>query len=188
MHDRLLDDRRIALEEAFFRKESARLRERMRAEREREAARIALSGEVGLADRELLDRLVELGIRADTHQALELAPLAMVAWADGSLDAREREAVFRGAEANGIARGSAAYELLAMWTAQRPPPELRDAWCAYIAALGKELSAPQRRALEERILGRARAVAEAAGGFLGFASVSEPEAALLAELTSAFGD
>jgi hypothetical protein len=31
VHDRLLDDRRIALEEAFFRKESARLRERMRA-------------------------------------------------------------------------------------------------------------------------------------------------------------
>ena len=188
MHDRLLDDRRIALEEAFFRKESARLRERMRAERERDAARVALAGEVGLADKALLDRLVELGIRADTHQALELAPLAMVAWADGTMDAREREAVFRGAEANGIAPGSAAYELLAMWTVQRPPRELMEAWCAYIAALGKELSAPQRRALEARILGRARAVAEAAGGLLGFARVSEPEEALLAELASAFGN
>lgn len=185
--NRILDDRRAALEEAFFRKENERLRERLRKERERESTRRALASEVGIEDEALLDRLVELGIRVDTIEALVLVPLAMVAWADGRMEAREREAVLRGAEASGIVPGSPAHQLLDTWTLQRPPRELMDSWRGYIAALLAELSADQRRALEDRILGRAREVAQAAGGFLGMASVSREEEEMLAELASAFG-
>jgi hypothetical protein len=187
MADGILEDRRQALEEAFFRKENERLRARLQAEREQESARAALASEIGLQDKALLDRLVELGIHVDTIEALVLVPLAMVAWADGTMDARERAAVLRGAEASGITRGSPAYELLDSWTTQRPPRELMDSWRAYIAALVVELSADQRWALEERILGRAREVAQATGGFLGMASVSREEEAVLNELKSAFG-
>lgn len=186
MADGILDDRRVALEEAFFKKENERLRARLQAERERENTRKALAGEIGLEDPALLDRLVELGIRIDTIEALVLVPLALVAWADGKMDAREREAVLRGAEAAGITAGSPAFGLLDTWTKQRPPRELLDSWRAYISELMKELSADQRWALEERILGRARKVAEATGGFLGMASVSREEEAVLAELKSAF--
>jgi hypothetical protein len=184
--ERILDDRRAALEEAFFRKENERLRERLRREREREATRKALAGEMGIEDEALLDRLVDLGIRVDTIEALVLVPLAMVAWADGKMEARERTAVLRGAEASGIAPGSPAHLLLDTWTLQRPPRELLDAWRAYIAALVAELSADQRSALEARILGRAREVAQAAGGFLGVASVSREEEEMIAELATAF--
>ncbi len=187
MADAILEDRRKALEEAFFRKENERLRARLQAEREQESARAALASDVGLQDKALLDRLVELGIHVDTIEALVLVPLAMVAWADGKIDARERDAVMRGAEASGITRGSPAHQLLDSWTAQPPPPALMDSWHAYIAALVVELSADQRWALEERILGRARAVAQATGGFLGIASVSREEEAVLKELESAFG-
>jgi hypothetical protein len=187
MAERILDDRRQALEEAFFRKENARLRARLQAEREQESARNALADEIGLENKALLDRLVELGIHVDTIEALVLVPLAMVAWADGKMDARERDAVLRGAEGSGITRGSPAYELLESWTVERPPRELLDSWRAYIAALIAELSADQRWALEERILGRARAVAQATGGFLGISSVSREEEAMLKELESAFG-
>ena len=187
MAERILDDRRQALEEAFFRKENERLRARLHAERENESTRKALAEEVGLEDKTLLDRLVELGIHADTVEALMLVPLAMVAWADGKMDARERDAVLRGAEASGITRGSPAHDLLDSWTTQRPPPELMASWRAYIAELVKELSADQRWVLEERILGRAREVAQATGGFLGVASVSREEEAVLKELESAFG-
>jgi hypothetical protein len=187
MKERILDDRRVALEEAFFNRENERLRERLRKEREREWTRKALAAEMGLENEVLLDRLVELGIRADTVEALVLAPLAMVAWADGKKDERERDAVLRGAEASGITSGSPAYELLDTWTKQRPPREMMDSWRAYIGALGKQLSADQRRALEARILGRARAVAQATGGLLGIASVSREEEAIIAELASAFG-
>jgi hypothetical protein len=61
-----------------------------------------------------------------------------------------------------------------------------EAWRAYIAALLGELSTEQHRELEERILGRARAVAQATGGLLGIASVSREEEAVLTELANAF--
>lgn len=188
MADNVLEARRVALEEAFFRKENERLRERLKTEREREAERAALASEFGLRDEALLDRLLELGIRIDTVEALALAPLALVAWADGKMEAREHDAVMKGAEGSGIAPGSRGYALLETWTTQRPPAELIESWRAYIKALVSELSADQRDALEERILGRARAVAEAAGGFLGLAKVSKEEETMLAELRRAFGD
>ena len=62
-----------------------------------------------------------------------------------------------------------------------------DSWKQYIAALCKELSADQRWHLEEKIVGRARAVAEAAGGFLGLGSrVSRVEEEILSEMEHAF--
>jgi hypothetical protein len=188
MADNVLESRRIALEESFFRKENERLRERMRIAREREAARQALASELGLRDEALLDRLLDLGIRIDTVEALALAPLAFIAWADGKMEPHEHDAVMKGAEGSGIAPGSPGYALLETWTKQPPPAELMDSWRAYIQALVRELSAEQRASLEERILGRAHAVAKAAGGFLGLAAVSKEEEAMLAELKRAFGD
>jgi hypothetical protein len=186
MPDGLLDDRRNALEEAFFRKENEKLRAKLQAEREREAVRKALAGEAGIQDEALLARLVELGIRVDTVEALVLVPLVMVAWADGKMEAAERAAVLRGAEASGFTPDKPAYALLEAWTKQRPPAELMSSWRSYIDALVKELSADQRWALEERIVERARAVASASGGFLGMAKISKAEEAVLAELAKAF--
>lgn len=188
MADRMLDQRRQALEEAFFKKENERLRAKLAAEREREATRQALASECGLEDDALLDRLMELGIRVDTIEALVLVPLVEVAWADGRMDPRERDAVLKGAEASGFAPGSPGYALLEAWTRERPPAELMESWRTYIAALVQELSADQRWELEEHILARARAVAEAAGGILGLAKVSKEEEAMLAELERAFGE
>jgi hypothetical protein len=94
----------------------------------------------------------------------------------------------KGAEGSGIAPGSPGYALLETWTKQPPPAELMESWRAYIPALVGELSAEQRAALEEQILGRAHAVAKAAGGFLGLAAVSKEEEAMLTELERAFAD
>ncbi len=186
MANGILDDRRVALEEAFFHKENERLRAKLAAERVREATRAALAGEFGLSDEALLDRLIDLGIRIDTIEALMLVPLVEVAWADGKMEERERAAVLKGAAGSGLGPGSPGYSLLETWTQQRPPPDLLESWRSYMSALLVELSADQRQALEERILGRARAVAEAAGGFLGLAKVSPEEEAVLAQLKRAF--
>ena len=183
---RILDERRQALEEAFFRKESERLRLRLHEERERREARDALGRQCGLSDATLLDRLVVLGIRADTVEALVLVPLVEVAWADGEMDPRERNAVLRAAASVGIAKGSPGYALLESWTEERPSPDLLESWRAYIATLGRALSADHRWHLEEQVMGKARAVAKAAGGFLGIARVSKEEEAVLAELEAAF--
>lgn len=186
MSNGALDARGAALEEAFFQRENERLRERLRAERERAETREALARDTGLQDDSLLERLVELGIHLETLEALVLVPLVEVAWADGQMDERERDAVLRAAEARGMTSGTPGHALLESWTQERPAPALMESWRAYIAALCKDLSADHRWHLEEQILGNARAVARAAGGFLGLAKVSKAEEAVLAQLEAAF--
>jgi tellurite resistance protein len=184
-----MQDRGRALEEAFFKKQHEQQLAKLRSEQERAETREALAAASGITDDpELLDRLVALGIHAETLAALTLIPLVEVAWADGKMDAREREAILRGAESSGIQPGSPSYGLLEIWSHDRPAPELLETWKTYIRALVEELSADQKWHLEEKIIGRARAVAEAAGGFLGLgAKVSAEEEAMLAELEQAFG-
>jgi hypothetical protein len=95
--------------------------------------------------------------------------------------------VLSGAEANGVAVGSAGYELLESWLQRRPGPELLRAWGEYMVGVSSALGEDDRRALKEQILGRARAVAESAGGILGLLNrVSAEEERVLAQLEKAF--
>lgn len=56
----------------------------------------------------------------------------------------------------------------------------------YVAELSKTFAPEAKRALSHDLLGRARAVAEAAGGFLGLGKISSSEQAVLTELERAF--
>jgi len=183
-----MKERGRALEEAFFKKQHEQQLAKLRLRQEQEEAREALAAASGISDADLLDRLAALGIRAETLAALTLIPLVEVAWADGRMEARERDAILRGAESSGIQPGSPSHALLEIWTHDRPAPELLESWRRYIGSLVTELSADQKWHLEEKLVGRARSVAEAAGGFLGIGSkVSAQEEAMLAELEKAFG-
>jgi hypothetical protein len=163
-----LEDRRAALEEAFFAKHNEELLGRMRAADAAHAAREALAAASGLADPAVLDRLVALGIRAETLSALRIIPLVLVAWADGKAPPEERNAVLGGARAAGIAPGSIAAQLLEGWLEHRPPPEFAAAWRDYARALVAGLPVAERDALRAAVLRECHAVADARGGFLGF--------------------
>lgn len=182
-----MEERGRALEEAFFKKQHSKQLEKLRQQQEREETRRALVEASGIDDTDLIERLLSIGIHAETLAALTLIPLVEVAWADGHVDAREQEAIQKGAESTGLEPGSPSHELLRIWMRDRPAPELMESWQHYITALCAELSADQKLRLEERIIGHARAVAEAAGGFLGLGSkVSAKEEAVLQELQRAF--
>jgi len=173
------EGRRQALERAFYPASAASYRQQLRLREAEQAAVPALREASGIADEALLRRLAGLGIRADTLAALTMIPVVEVAWADGRMDARERDAILRGAESAGIEPGSPSHGLLRLWTEDRPAPALFAAWREFIAALGHELDAGERTRLAEKILGRARAVAEAAGGARGRSAVSPEEARVL---------
>ena len=189
MVEEFLGDRKRALEEEFFRKQERSLLERLRTEQATQSAREELSQASGLTDTAVLDRLISLGLQAATLAAMGLVPLVAVAWADGTLDARERQAVSVALETAGISPESPAWQLLQSWLTSPPPASLLEAWKAYMAALCPQLSASDRISLRDSTLGRARAVAEASGGFLGLGSkVSSAEEVMLRTLAEAYAD
>jgi len=187
MTKEFLGDRKKALEESFFARENAKLLDRVRAERETHEIREALAKISGIENEEILAKLCALGINADTWTAVSIAPLVEIAWADGKIDETERQAVLAGAAANGIVSGSPGYRVLENWLAHRPDGRLLEVWGAFIVGLCAELGASEREALKQQVLGRARSIAEATGGFLGLGNrVSTEEEIILAELAKAF--
>ena len=180
----ILRDRGRSLEDEFFRREDQRLTERLKELRAAEASREALSKASGITKPEVLDKLMELGIRAETVAALIVVPLVEVAWADGTLDAKERRAVI---ERSGIQPGSSGAALLDAWLDRRPDPKLLTAWTHMVQGMTAQLDAAERERLKAGLLDRARAVASASGGILGVgAKVSRAEAEVLAKLEAAF--
>jgi hypothetical protein len=176
-----------ALEEAFFRKEQERLREIQSMLHSEQSATQALREASGIDDEAVLQQLASLGVRAETLAALTLIPLVEVAWADDRMEEREREAVLAGAESSGIAVDSPSHGLLELWLDDRPASDLFAAWREFIQALCAQLSPGERLRLRENLVGRARRVAEAAGGFLGLRDpVSKVENAVLEDLATLF--
>ncbi len=182
-----LSDRKAGLENAFFARQDAELRRRMAEADARKASKAALVEVSGIRDEATLDRLLTLNITSETLAVMSLVPLVAVAWADGTLESGERSAILRAAEAGGLNRQSPSYELLDGWLAKKPSPDLIIAWKQYIAALLPELDATAQASLKNEIVGRARSVAEAAGGFLGLtARVSDAEQRVLQDLEATF--
>ncbi|HVS15656.1 MAG TPA: hypothetical protein VMV46_17155 [Thermoanaerobaculia bacterium] len=186
MSNEFLDERRKSLEELFFAKQDHELVARLRRQQQVEGDLLALRVASGIQDQPLLERLRELGLTAETVAALTLVPLVEVAWVDGYVAEREREAVLKAADHAGIEGGSDAYGLLERWLSERPAPEVLESWKSYIGALASELGDAALAVLESDVMERAWKVAEAAGGFLGAAAVSGPERDKLHELQRTF--
>lgn len=187
MSHEFLGDRRRALEEVFFARQDAELIRRLRAGGAPGVRKQALSAASGITDDDLLENLCAIGIGSDTLVTLTLVPLVAVAWADGTLDDAERAALLSAAGRAGLDPAGPAYQLLSQWLAEPPGPHLVETWADYVRGTSANLHEDDRQALKLQLLGRARRVAEAAGGFLGRPSqVSAAEEAMLAKLGNAF--
>jgi hypothetical protein len=182
-----LGDSAKAMEESFFAKHNEALRQTLRESEELLTRKQALSIASGFTDDSLLDKLVALKLEGGTLAALALIPLVAVAWADGRIDKEERAAVLSAAEGAGLHKDNANYQLLEQWLAAPPPLDMVIKWKAYIQALSATLNEENKQELKSTLLGRARAIAGATGGFLGIGSkISKAEEAVLAELERAF--
>ena len=184
--DSPLADRERALEDAFFKKENERLIEELRAEREREAGRDALAEKLGLEGTAVLDSLLDQGLTAESATALRLIPLVAVGWADGEIDASERRVILESAREFGVKAGGAADELVSGWLDASPAPALLEAWNGVVSELCKGLDANAKNALREDLIGRARSVAQSAGGVFGIGAQSGSEKAMIEKLEQAF--
>lgn len=176
------NERRQALEDEFFYHVDEKLLTALQAKTVAEANRKQLVETTGITNAEVLDELFAAGASSETVAAISLVPLILVAWADGQMDAEEREPIVKAATDQGITSGSPAAELLEHWLATKPKAELASTWKHYIAAVMEEMSDEAKFSLRSDIVGRAKAVANASGGILGFGKVSSDEKRVIAEL------
>ena len=182
-----IEERGKALEEAFFAKKNKQLMDDFKSELDANTKRDDLKTATGISDDQVLDELLEIGVTADSIAAVSLVPLVLVAWADGSVDAKERDAVLASAQQAGIKADSAAGRVLSGWLDEQPDSGLAAAWKDYVTIINEKLPAGEKVKFGEQLMARCKTVAEAAGGFLGLGSISTKEKAVLDMLESALG-
>ena len=175
------------LENEFFAKRDKEKLEALRAQLAKDAKVAELAAATGIDNEEVLKQLHDLDIGPGTFAAIALVPLIEVAWADGKLEDREREAVLKAAIAEGVDPDGPAHTLLVSWLASRPGPELRAAWFEYVRAFCRGMSEQACHDFQDTVLGNALGIAEATGGFLGLGSrISPMEEQVLNDLRGAF--
>ncbi len=184
--DDALKERGRSLEEMFFKQRDAELIAQRKKLAEMSQTRESLAQISGIKNPQVLDKLIESGITASTLASLSLLPLVEVAWADGQLSEPEKKAVLTAAAKGGLTQGSVNYQLLENWLKERPAAKLLDAWVHYIRGLRDVLNPQELRGVKSDLLSRARAVAEAAGGFMGVSKISPEEQAVFKKMEDAF--
>lgn len=177
-----LTDASRRLEEAFFARESAAAARTLRVRTEEELRRESLAEIVAIHDERFLDRLVALSVTPETAVSLVLTPLIVVAWADGQIDERERKAILDAVDKRGVATGEIARKLLRSALDRKPDPRLFENWKSYVSRLWGCFTADERLRMRKNLLDSTRGVAEAAGGFLGLARISDAEQSVLRQI------
>src|SRR5262249_33192619 len=100
------DELRKSKEEEYFRKQKSELLEQLRQKADAEAERRKMGEALETQDPQLLEDLQALGYTAETVKLLFAIPLVSVAWADGSVSARERSLILE------LAQGGSQKQLM----------------------------------------------------------------------------
>lgn len=159
--------------------EQIRRRQGLQAERE-ELAHIT-----GVADEAILTTLQDMGYTRETVRLLYLVPLVQVAWASGSVTARERELVRESAALCGVITGSRTHQQLMAWLDEAPAPEFFAQTLRVIRDITALLPAEKREAGRQSLLTFCTNIAAASGGILGLGNkISEGEQQALDQITT----
>ncbi len=175
-------DRRQALEDEFFHRVDERLIAEMRTKAELETNRARLAAVTGISNPQLIDELLAAGANSESVAALSVVPLVLVAWADGKMDPEERQPILAAAHEKGITEGTPAAALLEHWLSNKPKKKLALTWKHYITDVITRMSDESLLTLRKDILDRAKAVADASGGVLGFVKTTIDERRVLSFL------
>lgn len=137
-----------------------------------------------MTDPEILKLLASLGIDELSYKALPLLPLLQVAWADGEIQAEERELVEAALKKWSDSRE--AERLARNWLTFRPTSTyFEKGRTALIALAARNGELKLERDVLSDVLSLSREVAQAAGGLWGLGSISREEKAALAEIAQA---
>jgi uncharacterized tellurite resistance protein B-like protein len=135
-------------------------------------------------DLDLAARVKALGFDGDTAGVFDLLPVIHVAWADGKVQRKEREAIMDVLAVRGVTRGSPAHTMMEAMLEERPSQIYLDESLAVFRAL---VAGNKRRI--EVMVDLCVAIAEASGGFLGLGNpVDESEREMLDRIAESLGE
>lgn len=181
------DARGKSLEDAWFSKANDEAIQRLKEKTARADSRKDIEALTGITDPQVLDALAGLGIGGAAVLAMSYYPMVAVAWADGTVEPEERAAILQAVEGMGVAEGDPARDYLEKWLSEKPEPTWMRVWTDYVRALCEKMKPEEIALLRNTVVGRARTVAEAAGGILGALwKVSQAEKRVINELEAAF--
>lgn len=154
-------------EDDYFRRQDEEQRRKLREQLEAKANEVArrekLAAALKTSDEAILHRGVELGLTGESAKVLHLLPLVHVAWADGSVTAKERLLILQAAEAHGSKPGDEAMTLLTTVLEKRPAQAWLDGVHDLLHAVTRSGGSHAKNIVE-----LCTDVARASGGFLGF--------------------
>jgi len=130
--------------------------------------------ELRVTDRELVEKLQELGIDEKSWRVLALLPLVQVAWADGTIHKKETRIIEAIAAKHGMLTGNGA-KILHGWLTESPGMRYLRHGRRALAALTKRR--PMIDGVEDDVktlLGYCERVANAAGGLYNVAFTMDP--------------
>ena len=136
-------------------------------------------------DLSIAERVEALGFNPETARVFDLLPVVHVAWADGEVQAEEREALMRVLEVRGVDPGSAGHLLMTSLIEKHPG----EAYIHESLAVIRELVAENKRRAEA-LVDLCFVIAEAHGsGFFGLRDpIDKSERKALEAVATALGD
>ncbi len=172
----------LDLEDTFFSAKNADLLKEMSKTALQAERRDALRRVVAVRDDAFLDRLIAMDIGPERAMALRLIPLVFVAWADGTMDEAEREAILRAAKQEGLVSDDMTKRVLRDWLESPPDPRVLQLWKDYVAKIWLRFTPDEQWEMKKNLTKGLDDVANAAGGFLGLGKISTAEQAMLDDL------
>lgn len=130
---------------------------------------------LGIHDEDVLKDFLKLGFTARTAPAIEMIPIAFVAWASGSVTDEECTAAVGAIYDSQLTEFPKTLSVVQTWLDIRPRRELWDLWVKYMHCRIKSRSMEQRSDLRQRLTTQARGVTRASGGWLGIGSICHAE-------------
>jgi hypothetical protein len=173
------------VEKVFF-KENKKIEDKYRAMQQMKKTKEALAAVSGINDDLVLDKFIEMNLRPETLASISMVPLIVIAWADGNLDPKEKDAILNVVGKFGWTPDSLNYELLNQWLKTKPSASLLTAWKHYVDSLCHTMTKEELAHFKKEMMAHVTMVAEAAGGFLGIGKISAEERDMISQLENTF--
>lgn len=143
---------------------------------------------LGIHDEEVLEQFLSLGFTPRTAPAIEMIPVAFVAWASGEVSDGESTAAVSAIFDSQLTEFPRTLSVVQTWLDNRPKQDLWELWTRYMHCRLESMPIEQRMRVHQRLMSQVRQVARASGGWLGIGSICHEEQLIIDEIDSVFRD